>query len=149
MLKKIILSTVVFLSATLTLASTDAPKKILSDKEIHCLTETIYYEARGEHDKGKRAVANVVLNRVKSNKFPNKICDVVYQKKQFSWTKRKYKVKDVKSWNTSKELASKIVKEYNNNRMWDVTKGSLYFSTGYHHKGTKRVAKIGSHVFFK
>ena len=44
-----------------------------------CLTAAIYYEAANEPDEGQRAVAQVVLNRVRHPAFPNSICGVVYQ----------------------------------------------------------------------
>ncbi len=47
--------------------------------EAICLATNIYHEARGESYAGKVAVANVTMNRVTSPKFPNTICDVVYQ----------------------------------------------------------------------
>ena len=47
--------------------------------ELHCLAEAIYFEARGEKKAGQQAVAEVIINRVKSDKFPDKICDVVTQ----------------------------------------------------------------------
>ena len=51
----------------------------LDAKERRCLTEAIYYEARGETAAGRMAVADVVLNRVAHKRYPNTICDVVYQ----------------------------------------------------------------------
>jgi len=50
------------------------------------------HEARGEGSEGMQAVHQVVLNRVKSRKYPNTICGVVLQKNQFSWTRDKRKV---------------------------------------------------------
>ena len=44
-----------------------------------CIAQAIYYEAGSESDAGQRAVAQVVLNRVRSVAFPNSICGVVYQ----------------------------------------------------------------------
>ncbi len=44
-----------------------------------CLTAAIYYEAGNEPDEGQRAVAQVVLNRVRHPAYPNTVCDVVYQ----------------------------------------------------------------------
>ena len=49
---------------------------------LKCLTQTIYYEAASEPEAGQRAVAQVVLNRVKHPAFPNTICGVVYQGSQ-------------------------------------------------------------------
>lgn len=44
-----------------------------------CLAEAVYYEARSERKAGQKAVAEVVLNRVKSKHYPNTVCSVVYQ----------------------------------------------------------------------
>ena len=48
-------------------------------KQWACLAEAIYFEARGEPVEGQFAVAEVILNRVESPKFPNSICKVVRQ----------------------------------------------------------------------
>ena len=64
--------------------------------EVECLALNIYHEARNQPTAGKLAVAQVTLNRVKHDRFPNTICGVVYQgyylnnnpikhKCQFSW----------------------------------------------------------------
>ena len=47
--------------------------------QTRCLAMAIYYEARGESEKGQIAVAQVIMNRVKSRKYPGSICNVVYQ----------------------------------------------------------------------
>ena len=49
------------------------------DRAIECLTQAIYYEAGGEGSDGGRAVAQVVLNRVRHPAYPSSICGVVYQ----------------------------------------------------------------------
>ena len=54
-----------------------------SDTERDLLERLVECEAGGESLQGKIAVANVVINRVKSNKFPNSITNVIYQKNQF------------------------------------------------------------------
>ncbi|MDT9598232.1 cell wall hydrolase [Sphingosinicella rhizophila] len=48
-------------------------------KSLQCLAEAIYYEARSESVDGQRAVAQVVLNRVRHPAYPNSVCGVVYQ----------------------------------------------------------------------
>lgn len=50
-----------------------------SYRALNCLTSAIYYEARNEPEEGQRAVAQVVLNRVRSPLWPNSVCGVVYQ----------------------------------------------------------------------
>jgi len=49
------------------------------DRSLECLAQAVYYEARSESDDGQRAVAQVVLNRVRHPAFPNSVCGVVYQ----------------------------------------------------------------------
>lgn len=50
-----------------------------SASDLDCLTQAVYYEARGETDSGQRAVAQVILNRVRHPAYPKTICNVVYQ----------------------------------------------------------------------
>ncbi len=71
-----------------------ASKAKYTKAELQHLTAIIYCEAGNQPTKGKIAVANVVLNRVKSRKYPNSIKGVIYQKYQFTPTRsrsRKYK----------------------------------------------------------
>jgi spore germination cell wall hydrolase CwlJ-like protein len=49
------------------------------EKSEKCLTDAIYFEARGESVRGQMAVAQVVMNRVFSGYYPNSVCGVVYQ----------------------------------------------------------------------
>jgi hypothetical protein len=49
---------------------------------LQCLTAAVYYEARSEGQEGQRAVAQVVLNRVRHPAFPKSVCGVVYQGSQ-------------------------------------------------------------------
>jgi spore germination cell wall hydrolase CwlJ-like protein len=56
--------------------------------EQHCLASAIYFEARGESIEGQLAVAEVVLNRTRSGRYPTTICEVVRQPAQFSFVRR-------------------------------------------------------------
>ena len=73
------------------LASLAAPRNVNDSEEIACLALTIYYEARGETERGKLAVGHVVMNRTRSVLFPGSVCDVVRQggeqhhRCQFTW----------------------------------------------------------------
>ena len=58
-------------------ASADTPADLA--RAVDCLAEAIYYEAGFEPEAGQRAVAQVVLNRVRDPNFPNTVCGVVYQ----------------------------------------------------------------------
>ncbi|MFN3388816.1 MAG: cell wall hydrolase [Allosphingosinicella sp.] len=48
-------------------------------RALQCLAEAVYYEARSESEDGQRAVAQVVLNRVRHPSYPSSVCGVVYQ----------------------------------------------------------------------
>jgi spore germination cell wall hydrolase CwlJ-like protein len=81
------------------------------NNEITCLAKTIYFESRNQPQEGQIAVAEVVLARVKSNKFPNTICGVIKQPSQFSWyqANKKLEMKNKKAKNKAYEIAIKVI----------------------------------------
>lgn len=117
------------------------------DSETNCLAKAIYFEARGESNLGKVAVAKVVLNRVNSPKFPNTVCGVVYQKHQFSWTKKPTKIVNQQAWAASVSLANKAITT-------GLPKLKNFTALYFHSKSVKpnwkltKIAKIGNHVFY-
>ena len=64
---------------TFTRAWLDARPPARGDAEWQCLSEALYFEARGETVKGQFAVAEVIMNRVKSARFPGPVCGVINQ----------------------------------------------------------------------
>lgn len=58
----------------------------LSAEARACLVKNVYWEARGESRAGMKAVAQVTLNRVRAAQWPDSVCEVVRQPRQFSWT---------------------------------------------------------------
>lgn len=83
-------------------------------KEFNCLSEAVYFEARGETRSGQIAVAEVIRNRVASKHYPNSVCGVVYQGSerqhgcQFSFTcdSSLNRVPKGKAWERSKAIAA-------------------------------------------
>lgn len=73
-----------------------------TDSELRYMTSIIYCEARGESYAGKKAVGIVVMNRVKSNKFPNSIKKVIYQNGQFSPVRNGSLTKALKEYDKQK-----------------------------------------------
>ena len=57
----------------------------LSPADTLCLQKNAYFEARNQSDAGMMAVTHVVLNRVKSDRYPNTVCEVVKQAKLSKW----------------------------------------------------------------
>jgi len=119
--------------------------------ELTCLADNIYYEARG-HSQDMWAVGYVTLARVKSALYPNTICEVVYQKSQFSWTIYPRRFKIQKDYLEAVEVASRLINEYN--LAPDLTKGSLHYYnynlvTPNWHKRYKIMYKTKNHVYLK
>ena len=80
--------TSLILSATVVFAEglkTPTSLLIYEDPEVICLAMNIYHEARGSSFVDQAAVADVTLNRVESTKFPNTVCEVVYQAELSQW----------------------------------------------------------------
>ena len=114
-----------------------------------CLTKNIYYEARGEKVEGKYAVANVTINRLKSGKYGKNICEVVYAKKQFSWTNQKKLPKpDAKGLAEAREVA---VNTLNGARVQGLDRSMFYHATYVKPKWVDNnhyVTQIGLHKFY-
>jgi len=132
--------------------SYDKKKKVM--REVECLAKNIYYEAGGEPYYGKLAVAQVTMNRVKSNQFPRTVCGVVYQKTkgvcQFSWVCQDgLRPRYGKPWKDSLKIAENILI---NKRSYDVVGSAKYFHADYVDPAwseTKRIVKqIGNHIFY-
>jgi spore germination cell wall hydrolase CwlJ-like protein len=127
-------------------------------REKRCLAEAIYFEARSEPEEGQAAVAQVVLNRVKSGLYPSTICGVVYQNRQhyhacqfsFACEGRSLRVTEQDSWSTAVRIANEVTegKTY----LADVG-GSTHYHANYVRPGwARRLEKmdvIGHHVFYK
>lgn len=75
---------------------------------ITCLAAAIYFEARGEIEAHQVKVAETVISRVESNRYPDTVCEVVKQKHQFSfyWDGKEEIVLDQEAWLKSWDLAN-------------------------------------------
>jgi N-acetylmuramoyl-L-alanine amidase len=70
-------------------ALVDARSKLETvDADRECIATAVYFEARGEPIEGQLAVAQVVLNRAASGRYPSSVCAVVKQRSQFSFIRR-------------------------------------------------------------
>lgn len=128
-------------------------------RELNCLARNIYYEAGNEPFEGKVAVAQVTLNRVNHDEFPDDICQVVYQKNifysrtvcQFSWyCDRQALVRpiDKQSYDESMIVAKKVLLE--GFRLPGLT-DALYYHANYINPNwrKKRITRVGRHIFYK
>ena len=104
-----------------------------------CLQLAIYHEARGEPELGQIAVAQVILNRVSSEPFPDTPCGVVYQPRQFSFIGKQLLMNDKQSARKAYHIAKRV---YNRNTVNPI--GSRkYFSLFCN----KKSLRIGRHCF--
>ena len=120
--------------------------------EMRCLAGAVYFEARGEPLAGQLAVAQVVINRSESNRFPSSYCGVVYQRAQFSFV-RGGTMPRIKTGSAAWARAKKIARIAHQG-LWDSeAQDSLYFHATYvsprwARKKTRRAA-IKTHIFYR
>ncbi|HXZ14929.1 MAG TPA: cell wall hydrolase [Roseiarcus sp.] len=128
-----------------------------SARQMRCLAEAIYFEARSEPEIGQAAVAQVVLNRVRSGIYPTTVCGVVYQDRnrpfacQFSFAceGRSLRIEEPGPWAVATRIADEVVagKTYDPAVAEAVNYHAAYvapFWAGY----LKRVDRIGLHIFY-
>jgi len=128
-------------------------------KQVDCLAENIYYEAKSEPREGQVAVALVTLNRLASGNYGEDVCGVVKQKTngicQFSWVCQPFfATKSLTATNNSmyndiRNLAVYVLMNYDN--IGDVTKGATYYHADYVNPqwGLPKTTQIGRHIFYK
>ena len=148
-------SNVVAAQPLFALSGTQSPDD--ATRAIDCMTAAVYYEARSQSDDGQRAVAQVVLNRVRDRAFPNTVCGVVYQGSQrltgcqfsFACDGSMAAPRDPRSWAHAREIAVAALS------------GQVYAPVGsatfYHANyvlpwwagSMDKVAVVGAHIFYR
>lgn len=126
-------------------------------RAIECMTAAIYYEARSEPVDGQRAVAQVVMNRVRDRAFPNSVCGVVYQGSnrttgcQFSFTcdGSLDRPRDGLAWERSRAVALNAL---NGDVDFAVGAATHYHATSifpWWAPSLRRIGVIGHHAFYR
>lgn len=153
---------VAVLLALTTITAAAGPVKAEGDME--CLAKNIYFEARNQSLTGKIAVSHVVLNRVFDDRFPNNICDVIYQARlrngfpirhqcQFSWYCDGLSdvPKDRVSWEIALNVARDAMLLWEN--AFDITSGATHYHTTQVNPSWNRdmemLVRIDDHIFWK
>jgi hypothetical protein len=127
-------------------------------KSEKCLAEAIYFESRGEAVRGQMAVAQVVLNRVFSGKYPNTVCGVVYQNAhrrlhcQFTFACDGIPdiVREPDMWERAKTIAAEML----DGKLWlpEVGKATHYHAYWVHPGWVREMTKmhrLGVHTFYR
>lgn len=135
------------------LIDTDQPRR-----EERCLAQAIYFEARGESEKGQAAVAQVVLNRASSGLYPSTICGVVFQNRQhyhacqfsFACEGRSLRITEPDAWRRAQRIAAAVTS--GQTYVADVGSATHYHALYVHPYWARRLQRtdrIGHHVFYK
>lgn len=139
-------------------ARTPLPPKAFSGQEQQCLAAGIYFEARGESVEGQAAVAQVILNRVRNPTYPNTICGVVYQNKD--WRNRcqfSFACDGIRDRVQSKHhfrVAEEVGMAVTAGKIWlpEVGSSTHYHATYVHPRWARameRMKTIGQHIFYR
>ncbi|HEU0043238.1 cell wall hydrolase [Sphingomonas sp.] len=122
-----------------------------------CLTAAVYYEARSEPVEGQRAVAQVVLNRVRARAFPHSVCGVVYQgvgsgkacQFSFACDGSTLRARDPAAWARAQRVA---IAALNGGVMAEVGAATFYHASyvlPWWASSLARVGAVGSHIFYR
>ncbi|MGK6354197.1 cell wall hydrolase [Sphingomonas sp. DT-207] len=120
-----------------------------ADRELNCLAVGVYYESKGEPLAGQLAVADVILNRTKSGRFPKTVCSVLAQRGQFSFIRGGKIPTPPNNAQWRKALAVAQVAQKN---LWDSpAENALFFHARYVRPSWNRarVATVGNHIFYR
>ncbi len=124
----------------------------VSGLEQDCLASAVYFEARGEPIDGQLAVADVVLNRVKSGKYPETICGVVEQPWQFSFVNATGRIPAANRASEAWKKAVAISKIALDDLDVQVSKDVLWYHADYvapsWGKRLTKEKKVGLHIFY-
>ncbi|HKT85576.1 MAG TPA: cell wall hydrolase [Novosphingobium sp.] len=125
-------------------------------RALNCMTQAIYYEAANEPENGQRAVAQVVLNRVRHPAFPNSVCGVVYQGShlaigcQFTFTcdGSLARIPAQRQWAQARRIAAEALAGEVYRPIGDATfYHASYVSPDW--RGLDRIEQIGLHIFYR
>ena len=125
--------------------------------QTQCLAQAVYYEARSERTEGQLAVAEVIVNRVKDHRYPNTICDVVFQGAtrttgcQFTFTCDGAMGKTPTGWRWDKaqSIASHVVMGLNEKQTREATHYHATYVNPVWNSGLIKTRQIGTHIFYR
>lgn len=127
----------------------------LSESELTCLAQNVYFESRGESRLGQEFVAWTTVNRLYDERWPDTICGVVWQSKQFSWTHDGLSdtPKDRKAWAQAVDIARSVWEKSQESLALDPTEGAIAFvessTASSWHANLERVVRIDNHTFYR
>lgn len=127
--------------------------QLSSQEERDCMALNIYHEARGEPILGQIAVAQVTLNRMELDDYPDTVCGVVWQPWQFSWTMDTISdtPRDAAAWLRSQQVARSVMQSWGQG--FDVTGGADHYHAYWVNpawaNANRITTVIGVHTFYR
>jgi N-acetylmuramoyl-L-alanine amidase len=124
------------------------------DRQVEVLALNMYHEARGEGLDAMQMVAEVTLNRVDHPAYPDDVCSVVYQRRQFSWThmRRDHTPYETEVWQEALELAENLllgdIELFDNGATHFLNPNAVRRIPSWARK-FEQVGQIGNHVFYE
>jgi spore germination cell wall hydrolase CwlJ-like protein len=120
------------------------------DEQTECLARAVYYESQGEPLTGQLSVAEVIINRSRSGRFPGSVCGVVRQAGQFSFVRRGFipqPPQAARNWRTAVAIARIAMGDLADSP----AQSALFFHARRVNPGwrLRRVATVGNHVFYR
>jgi hypothetical protein len=128
-----------------------------SARQMRCLAEAIYFESRSEPEDGQAAVAQVVLNRVRSGIYPTTVCGVVYQDRNrpfacqftFACEGKSLRIEEPGPWAVATRIAQDVVSGANYNpKVGEAVNYHANYVAPFWVGYLKRVDRIGAHIFY-
>ena len=115
-----------------------------------CLALNVFFEARDQSLAGQVAVAQVTMNRVASPNYPNDVCSVVYQHKQFSWywDGKSDVPREEKAWRRAQMVAQGVLAGSGHADLEGVLHYHALTTTPYWVHSMIFVTRIENHVFY-
>lgn len=121
-----------------------------ANREAECLATAVYFESKSESLDGQLAVAQTILNRTRSGRFPASVCGVIFQPGQFSFVRGNGfppVARASRHWQTALAIAHIAA-----NGLWESSvDNALYFHARRVRPGWRmeRIAAVGNHVFYR
>lgn len=127
------------------------PFRSAARSDLDCLTEAVYYEARGEGPSGQAAVAQVVLNRVRHPSFPKSVCAVVFQGCQFSFAcdGSMRARREGRAWNRAQRIATDALSGAVMANVGNATHFHTVNVSPNWGSSLMRVGQVGLHIFYR
>lgn len=147
-------------AAISSLVTLEVPKRTDAEEMLRqkqCLATAIYYEARSETTAGQLGVAEVIVNRVNDHRYPNSICDVVYQGAtrttgcQFTFTcdGAMNKAPRGAKWDKAQTIAAHVMMDLNERKTGGATHYHATYVNPVWNSGLIKTSQIGLHIFYR